>query len=399
MQVRSIAPPLFAVLTLASLSACSDSSESTATVSAVTSSLAPLSATSQKCKTGSCAVLPQIPRAPTFSASTVPANGDVNPYGIAFIPSVFPSGGTVSADDLIVANFNNSANQQGTGTTVVRVDPKGGAPTVFYSQSTTPGLSGFSTALGAVAAGFVFLGNVPSLSTVEPGVCHDITDDTDVGPGALTIIDRFGNAVQTLTGALLDGPWDLTVVDNVTDALVFVSNVKSGTVTRINLTMDPTNGPVVTSQTKVASGFPHRCDAEAFVVGPTGLAFDSAANVLYVASTDDNAIFAVSGAGDTTTDLGKGKRLIQDNKHFHGPLGLVRASNGDLISAQGDAVNFDKSKPSQIVEVTQTGAFVSQFTVNHAPGSAFGVALTESAAGSRFAVVDDGSNMVHVWNF
>jgi hypothetical protein len=393
MQLRPTAPALFALfamVTVTSGAGCSDASDSES-VAHPSLSIAPLSMTS-KCSSGSCSVLRQISRAPTLSASTVPPNGDVNPYGIAFIPSVFPSGGTVSPGDIIVANFNNSANLQGTGTTVVSIKPNG-AQRVFYKNSNAPG---FSTALGALSGGFVLLGNVPSIGATT-GVCNDL--DTDVGQGALTIIDGSGNAVLTKTDAtLLDGPWDLAVVDNVTAALVFVSNVKTGTVTRLNLTIGPA-GPSVVSMTQIASGYPHRCDPAAFVVGPTGLAFDAAANTLYVASTDENAIFAVPSAGDTIVDQGKGQLLIQDNTHFHGPLGLVRADNGDLVAAQGDAVNFSKSKPSEIVEVTQTGAFVSQFSIDHAPGSAFGVALTQSAAGSRFAAVNDGTNTIEVWNF
>jgi hypothetical protein len=51
--------------------------------------------------------------------STVPANGDVNPYGVAYVPAGFPAGGTILAGDILVSNFNNSANLQGTGTTIV----------------------------------------------------------------------------------------------------------------------------------------------------------------------------------------------------------------------------------------------------------------------------------------
>jgi len=53
-------------------------------------------------------VLAQI--APT---STSPSNGDVNPYGIAYVPTGFPAGGTIVAGDILVSNFNNSANLQG----------------------------------------------------------------------------------------------------------------------------------------------------------------------------------------------------------------------------------------------------------------------------------------------
>src|SRR5271169_133797 len=60
-------------------------------------------------------------------ASTVPHNGDVNPYGVAVVPR---SIGSLVKGDVLVSNFNNSANLQGTGTTIVQVSP-GGNRTVF----------------------------------------------------------------------------------------------------------------------------------------------------------------------------------------------------------------------------------------------------------------------------
>ena len=51
--------------------------------------------------------------------STVPANGDVNPYGVAFVPQGFQRGnGPLQPGDILVSNFNNSSNLQGTGTTL-----------------------------------------------------------------------------------------------------------------------------------------------------------------------------------------------------------------------------------------------------------------------------------------
>ena len=52
----------------------------------------------------------------TQIASTVPANGDINPYGVAVIQR---SVGTLVKGDVLVSNFNNSANLQGAGTTIV----------------------------------------------------------------------------------------------------------------------------------------------------------------------------------------------------------------------------------------------------------------------------------------
>src|SRR4029077_15975706 len=56
-------------------------------------------------------------------SSTVPANGDVNPYGIAQVPA---SIGSLVAGNLLISNFNSSANLQGTGTTLVQITPNGG---------------------------------------------------------------------------------------------------------------------------------------------------------------------------------------------------------------------------------------------------------------------------------
>ena len=32
----------------------------------------------------------------SISTPTVPANGDLNPYGVAFVPANFPSGGSIA---------------------------------------------------------------------------------------------------------------------------------------------------------------------------------------------------------------------------------------------------------------------------------------------------------------
>src|SRR5713101_7610774 len=82
--------------------------------------------------------------------STVPPNGDVNPYGVAFVPQGFQSGtGPLRPGHVLVSNFNNKMNLQGTGTTIVRVSSSG-QPFVFFAGPPHPGGStglGLSTAL------------------------------------------------------------------------------------------------------------------------------------------------------------------------------------------------------------------------------------------------------------
>lgn len=342
-------------------------------------------------------VLPNLPATPTFSVSTVPGNGDVNPYGVAFVPAGFPAGGLLSPGDILVSNFNNSSNAQGTGTTIVRIAPDG-TQSVFFQGETGLGLT---TALGVLKRGFVLVGNVPT--TDGAGTCTPGPDGemTGVEQGSLLVLDRDGKLVKTLTSAdFLDGPWDLTIKDEGKHAQVFVSNVLNGTVTRLDIEVSDAGHKdsfEVKKQTQIASGYEHRCDPAALVVGPTGLAFDRKTDTLFVASTGDNEIFAIGDATHTMQDNGTGAVAVQDSTHLHGPLGLVLASNGDFITSQGDAVNSDPNQPSEIVEFDSKGAFVSQFSVDSAAGAAFGIALERSPGGFTFAAVDDALNVLDVW--
>jgi hypothetical protein len=344
-------------------------------------------------------VIPQLTPSPTFSDSTVPPNGDVNPYGVAFVPHGFPRGGPLHPGDVIVSNFNNSGNLQGTGTTIVRVN-NGTSPTVFFQGQTGLGLT---TALAALKGGFVLVGNLPS--TDGSGSCvAESGPNQNVGQGSLLVIDKNGNLADQLTSpSLLNGPWDLTVRDDGRRAKVFVSNALSGTVTRLDLRIvgdgdgDKKDGVIVQKETQIASGYVHRCDPAAFVVGPTGLALDQDRDVLYVSSTGDNAIFAIPDASDRTSDAGIGKAVVTDQTHLHGPLGLVLVRNGDLVSTQGDAVNPDPNQPSEVVEFTVEGQFVSQFSVDPAAGSAFGLALRPIDDGFVFATVDDTTAVLDIW--
>jgi hypothetical protein len=355
------------------------------------------------------AVVPNLTPTPTFSDSTIPVTGtgkgDVNPYGVAFVPRGFPEGGLLRAGDVIVANFNDLTNAQGTGTTITRVNA-GTDPSLFFTSA----LPGLSTALGVLKRGYVLVGNLPSTGTGDQrGVCTPGPngEEQGVGQGALQVIDRNGKLAKTLTDArLLDGPWDLTVKDEGGRALVFVSNALSGTVTRLDLRIsgdgdgDGDDRVTVGSATQIASGYAHRCDPAAFVVGPTGVVLDAKRDILYVASAGDNAIFAIRDASDTRRDVGRGRLVVDDAAHLHGPLGLALAPNGDLVSAQGDAVNPnpDPNGQSEIVEFTPGGAFVAQFSVEPtAAGAAFGLAVEAEGDGFRFAAVDDALNTLDLW--
>jgi uncharacterized protein (TIGR03118 family) len=337
-------------------------------------------------------IVPNLPNGAFQTLTTVPSNGDLNPYGVAFVPTGFPSGGTIQPGDVLVSNFNNSANQQGTGSTIVDISPNGGESTFFQGTSTS-GKLGLTTALGVLKSGFVIVGSVPAAYDSQGHL-------VSVGQGSLLILDRNGKVVSTLRDSrLLDGPWDLTVNDQGRKAEVFVSNVLNGVVTRINLSIPKHGHPVIQSLTRIGSRYLTRTDPAALVVGPTGLAFDSNRDLLYVASTGDNTIYAIPNAAVRSSNAGKGRKVYHDNAHLRGPLGLVLAPNGDLITTNGDAVNPNPNQTSELVEFTPKGHFVGQFSIDAAAGAAFGLAASKVGGVLRVAAVEDNTNSLDIWTF
>lgn len=194
--------------------------------------------------------------------------------------------------------------------------------------------------------------------------------------------------------------------DDFDHAKIFVSNVLDGTVTRIDVSLPDSETVKVIGTTQIASGYKHRTDPAAIVLGPAGLFYDKGADVLYVASTADNAIFKVPHAGTAIAMSGTGTLVFLDS-HLHGPLALALAPNGHLLTNNGDAINPDPAHPSEIVEFTKTGQFIGEYNINKAPDGAFGVAtsISETFAGGteididRLAVVNDNTNDVEVTTF
>ena len=321
-----------------------------------------------------------------INSSTIPANGDLNPYGVAFVPDRFPGGGSIAAGDVLVSNFNNSANLQGAGTTIVQLAPRGplappGTAIVFFTSS----LPGLSTALGALRDGLVIVGNLPT------------TDGTfaTIGRGALQVIDRHGHLIQTLIDSqFLDGPWDLALDDRGDHAHIFVSNVLNGTVARLDVAVGA-KGLTVLKKTAIGAGYTHVPNAAALILGPTGLALDRATDMLYVASTADNTIYAIPHASSRTGPVNRGAVAFAD-PHLRGPLALRFAPNGNLLTANGDAVNADVLHPSEIVEFSVAGEFVREYNVDASQGGAFGLDAVREGA-FNYAAIDDVTNSLSVY--
>jgi hypothetical protein len=94
------------------LAGCGSSSRTSSTAAS-----AP--ATSSTTTTIATPFLSQLTKVSTLT-STVPANGDVNPYGIVMVPS---SVGKLHSGALLVSNFNDKANNQAPARRLIRSRP------------------------------------------------------------------------------------------------------------------------------------------------------------------------------------------------------------------------------------------------------------------------------------
>jgi hypothetical protein len=146
-------------------------------------------------------------------ASTIPGNGDVNPYGVAVVPR---STGDLYRGNVLVSNFNDKANVQGTGTTIVQVTPSGGVSLfarINPRLSGCPGGVGLTTALTVLRSGWVIVGSLPTRKGAISGA------------GCLIVLDRWGHVRETFRNGGINGPWDMTSLDLGNRAVLFVTNV------------------------------------------------------------------------------------------------------------------------------------------------------------------------------
>ena len=328
-------------------------------------------------------------------ASTVPSNGDINPYGVAVIPATV---GSLVQGNILVSNFNNSANLQGTGTTIVQIAPNGTVSLFAQIDASTlpgkcPGGVGLTTALVVLQRGWVIVGSLPT---------SDGTAAT-AKAGCLIVLDSNGNAVETFTGSNINGPWDMTAFDGGNQAALFVTNVLNGTVAanggvvsqgtvlRINLDV-PKQGHGMPSRqgtTIIGSGFSERTDPAALVIGPTGVGLASD-GTLYVADSLNNRIAAIPDAL-TRNSTGHTGNDVTSNGALNDPLALTIAPNGGILTTNGNN--------GKIVETTPSGTQVAKKlvdTTGHPPGAGclFGLAVVPDVNGVFFA--DDCSNTLNL---
>jgi hypothetical protein len=346
--------------------------------------IAGFTATSSAAKTGSV-FLSQLGAVKTIS-TTVPANGDMNPYGLVTVPA---SSGKLRAGELLVSNFNDKANNQGTGTTIVEISRAGKVSLFSRIKASSlpggcPGGVGLTTALSILPGGYVVVGSLPTTNGKS----------ATAKAGCLIVLDSSGNPVSTIAGADIQGPWDMTSVSSGSRTTLFVSNVLNGgaaagvhvinnsTVARITLQSGPGEPPKVVSQQVIATRIPWRDDPAALVIGPTGVAL-ARNGTLYLANTLLNQITAIPDALTRTTPAAGGGTPVSTGQHLKQPLGLVIAPDGNILTTNAGDGN--------IVETTPAGKQVAVVTADKktGAGSLFGLVVVP---GAGIYFLDDGDN-------
>ncbi len=326
--------------------------------------------------------------------STVPDNGDQNPYAIVVAPV---SAGKIAKGDVLVDNFNDKNNLQGLGTTIVDYDPASRKTTLFAAiprhLAGCSGGVGLTTAMAMLQSGWVIVGSLPS---------NDGTTATK-GQGCLIVLDGGGTVASTITGPDLNGPWgNMAVIDHGTDATLFVSNtgfgvgapqdnapvVKQANVLRIELSIADGKPPVAMRQTVIASGFGEQADKGVFIIGPTGLALGPQGS-LYVADALGNRVDEIWDAATRPTSAGVGRVMTHDGL-LQRPLAMVTAPNGHLLvtnALNGQVVEIDPASGRQIY-----ARWIDTDKAQTPPGNGdlFGIAMTP--AGDGFYYVQDDMN-------
>ena len=334
----------------------------------------------------------------TTLINTVPENGDQNPYAIVVAPV---SAGTVKQGDVLVGNFNNSTNLQGTGSTIVNYHPDTRQMSTFATVprdlKACPGGVGLSTAMTMLKSGWVIVGSTPS---------NDGTTGTK-GAGCLIVLDPQGKVASTIVSPNINDPWgNMAVVDNGTSATLFVSNAgfgvggadgdppvfKQATVLRLELDIPEGKPPVVKRETVIGSGFGAQADKGVFLVGPTGLALSADQKLLYVSDAIGNRVNEIDEPLTRDTSAGVGRQLTADGL-LHRPLAMVNAPNGHLLvtnALNGQVVEIDPASGKQIY-----ARWIDTDKAQSPPGNGdlFGIAMTPEGDGFYY-VQDDVNTLV-----
>ncbi len=327
---------------------------------------------------GGVSILKQLHNIVAVGSTVDPVTGDLNPYGLD-IAKV--SSGKITKGDLVVCNFNDSANVQGTGTSIVALHPVVGSRPIHIINNEE--LTGC---------------NALAMSPVGP-VWNAAFSDND-NP----IVSGSGALVTALSNGPWHHPFGQAFVPPVNGSSVpafYVSNAGDGSLVRIYIFPGPTFKFSV-----IATGFPINGGAPGSILGPSGLNYQPLNDRLYVVDGANNTLYAI----DHVSEITAGGIVVHDQT-FSGPLAFDAhvifhgaPLNGPISSALlagGNIVlgnTLDPNGKNLMVEVSPTGQLLDVKNVDAGTaGAIFGMVATGStAATTKLYFNDDNANQVWV---
>jgi hypothetical protein len=325
----------------------------------------------------SASVLQTLVSEQTIGSTSPSTPADVNPYGldVAKVTS-----GKIAAGDLVVCDFNDPGNVQGTGTEIIALRPiVGSSPTLIVKSHTLQGCNAIATAPTGPIWAAAFKAN----------------DNPIVTSGG------------TVVTALNNGPWHhpfgeafAPPISAQSAPAFYVSNAGDGSLVRVSIHPGSTF-----TFTVIATGFPINGGKPGSILGPSGLNYQSSGDRLYVVDGTNNALYAIDDVSSVTTNgivvngmsftgsFASSAHVVFSGAPLNGPISSAILPGGNI--ALGNTLDPDGQ--NLIVEVSPTGQLLDVKNVDTgAAGAIFGMVATGTTGSPKLYFNDDNDNTVKV---
>lgn len=319
-------------------------------------------------------VLNTLTQEQTIGSTSPSTPADVNPYGLDIAKT---TSGNISAGDLVVCDFNDPGNVQGTGTEIVALHAAiGSSPHLIAKSNTLTGCN----ALAAAPNGNIWL----------------------------AAFKANDNPVFTSSGglvtALSNGPWNHPFGEAFAPpGSFYVSNAGDGSLVRVSVE----RGPSFTF-TVIATGFPVNGGKPGSILAPSGLSYQASGDILYVVDGTNDTLYAIDDVSSVgangiavnangqsfTGSSASDAHVVFSGPPLNGPISSAILPGGNI--AVGNTLDPDGQ--NLIVEISPAGSLLDVKNVDTGPaGAIFGMAASGStAAGTKLYFNDDNDNTVKV---
>jgi hypothetical protein len=322
-------------------------------------------------------ILPRFTHNLTIGSTMVKREG--NPYGLDVAKN---AAGPIAAGDLVICNFNNAANVQGTGSTILALHPVvGSKPTLIAQDPSLIGCNALALSPAGVSWSAAFSANDNPLVSAGGAVLTTLAFGPWHGP--------FGEAF-----APNRGPFG--------KAAFYVTNAGDGTIVRVNIL---SAGGF--SYDVIATGFAINGGAPGSILGPSGLQYDGKNDTLYIVDGADDSltlfkrvstippggIFAKNGSFGGPFH-NRAQRVFSGSP-LNGPISSALLPNGHLVLGN----TLDADGRNLMVEISPSrGKVAATKNVDTgAAGALFGMVATGSSDDDvQLFYNDDNTNSLNV---